>query len=86
MEQKSLFVLIFQIKVNRFGDEGCRAICEALKTNTSLKELNIWMIKQKNTFHVSHFEPQGMKLEMKEGEPLLRHSRQTLHSRNLFLN
>ena len=75
----------FQITGNGIGAEGGKAIGEALKANTSLTQLNLWVIQQHQHFSFSHFKSQRMKLEMMEGEPLLRHSRQTLHSLNLIL-
>ena len=56
------------------------------KINGGATKLNLRLIQQHQHFSFSHFlKTQGIKLEMKEGKPLLRHSRKTLHSRNLVL-
>ena len=44
---------IFQITGNEIGDEGWRAIAEALKTNTSLTKLDLGMIQHYH-FSFSH--------------------------------
>ena len=76
-----------QITGNKIGDEGVKAICEALKTNTSLTELNLSVTQQQQQhFHFHIYKSQTIKLELKEGKPLVRRSRQTLHSRNLILD
>ena len=55
------------------------------KINRGATELNLRVIQHhRQHFSFSHFKSQGIELEMKEGKPLVRHSRQTLHSRNLI--
>ena len=73
-----------QITDNKIGDEGGKVIAEALKINTSLTKLFLWSdtTTNNNTFHFHNFKSRGMELEMKDVEPLVRHSRQTLHSLN----
>ena len=73
------------LPVYSIGDEGAKAICEALKTNTSLTQLNLWVtqLPPSNKQHcaLSHFpKSQRISLDLKEPRPFVRHSRQTHHS------
>ena len=57
---------ILQIIDNKIGVKGGSAIAEALKTNNSLKELDLNVINNSNnTFHFHIFKLQGMKSELK---------------------
>ena len=70
--------------VNQIGDEGAGAIGEALKANSSLEKLHLGIIiQQYHHFYFHVFKTRIIKLEMKDQKSLLRHSRQTLHSKNL---
>ena len=62
-----------QITVNGIGAEGVKAIGEALKTNSSLKVLNLKTTQQQQQFSLYIHKSQAIKLELKEGKPLVRH-------------
>ena len=56
---KNTFIIhLFEIAYNEIGAEGGRAIAEALKTNTSLTELNLGLTQQpqQQHFSFSHFQ------------------------------
>ena len=80
--------LIPQITGNEIGDDGCSAIAKALEINTSLTKIKLELFKaQHRRFHFSHFlKSQTIKLEPKEGEPLVKHLRETLHLLNLVFH
>ena len=71
--------------MNEIGAEGWKAIAEALKINTSLTLFSFEIKKDSLNICVSHFQFKAVKLGTMNAKSLVRHSRQTLHSRNLIL-
>ena len=80
--KKNFFVQHLEATGNNIGDGGAESISRALKTNTSLKSLDISSVLFcSNTFHTQ----QVTTLELLVLRAFREHSTQTLHSNHLIL-
>ena len=79
---------IFLVSGNQIGDEGCKALAELLKTNTSLTQLSFLVIRhcQYMLFFIFTLLSQGTKLEMKGARHLPNYWRQIPHLLNLIFH
>ena len=78
----------FLIADNRIGDEGCKALAELLKTNTSVTKLSLSVTDEWHPmlYFTFTFQQQTMELDMKGAKHLLNYWRQILHLLNLIFH